>query len=942
MPELAARSAVTLLNNYSVGQDSELFGIIGASRTADAMAVSRLIGSLPASQRVLQISGSVTGKQLSDRELYPNFFRVIPPDDIQVQVMLELLEQLDWNYVAIVYDEDDYGRSAATELRRLAEDRQICVPVFESMPIDTSSEAFNSRANHIAEEMKSTENGLVRGMVILGGRRTTRQLIRKLASQVNYVNLILSEAIGLQPTALQMAGGQVITIARGALLTSPQYFDLPEFRTFWNQMWTDQAAFASQAEKIPWLRSYFQEMAGCDGEGLNCWTSTSSQRAELLVPSSRAGEGLSLYSWYELKAVAVMASLLKQLHLRECGSVSGLCPALSSAIRDRPGLQAALEASTLPVSNLAPMVSTFANVSDLAFDESGNVRQQRDIQYMVYNFRESQGNFVFKQVGTLAENTLTIDTPGVEFYSETGSALTWSQLPPAQCDNNHDCLQCEHDVSSDVIFMSGDFYVVAIVPVHSKDPENSLKCGDIQKVAGADVAEAVVYGVKDVNEKKNIFKDVLRDRSVGLVVINSCSSPLLVRQRLLDLHTGRLILPGGRNASSIVPNIMGYVGAYYSGNSIAAADTLTDIKYPFVQVSAASTSPDLSDRNKYPYFLRLVPPDNTQAQVILDVVTRLEANYVQIIYDSSTAYAAGLYKAIEEEINSCRYNVCIAQAIPVTPREDATQYTQILDKLRTKPSAKVVITILHPVEIEKTMDAIFLLRKSTDNFLFIGTDSWGRRYELIEGRSKLGGSLVLSQEVAVDKSFERYFAEVDPSLSENPWLKPFWEKRGECYFDKSFERAGKSGPCSEDFAVDYVQDFRAPFHINAVYALVLGFNGALSKYCGTQATGICDAMTSERLVAEMKKVGDWKQDVLTLKMADLMLPGGSEFTSVCPNNVECSKCFNRSRCQNGPSEPAPSTGDGVSVAVPIGLNADNPPERHQWHREEPDIKDRPP
>nr|KAG5689320.1 hypothetical protein BaRGS_022044 [Batillaria attramentaria] len=496
----------------------------------------------------------------------------------------ELLEQLDWNYVAIVYDEDDYGRSAATELRRLAEDRQICVPVFESMPIDTSSEAFNSRANHIAEEMKSTENGLVRGMVILGGRRTTRQLIRKLASQVNYVNLILSEAIGLQPTALQMAGG----------------------------------------------------------------------------------------------------------------------------------LQAALEASTLPVSNLAPMVSTFANVSDLAFDESGNVRQQRDIQYMVYNFRESQGNFVFKQ-------------------------------------------------------------------------------------------------------------DVLRDRSVGLVVINSCSSPLLVRQRLLDLHTGRLILPGGRNASSIVPNIMGYVGAYYSGNSIAAADTLTDIKYPFVQV-------------------------------ILDVVTRLEANYVQIIYDSSTAYAAGLYKAIEEEINSCRYNVCIAQAIPVTPREDATQYTQILDKLRTKPSAKVVITILHPVEIEKTMDAIFLLRKSTDNFLFIGTDSWGRRYELIEGRSKLGGSLVLSQEVAVDKSFERYFAEVDPSLSENPWLKPFWEKRGECYFDKSFERAGKSGPCSEDFAVDYVQDFRAPFHINAVYALVLGFNGALSKYCGTQATGICDAMTSERLVAEMKKV----------------------------------------------------------------------------------------
>lgn len=60
----------------------------------------------------------------------------------------------------------------------------------------------------------------------------------------------------------------------------------------------------------------------------------------------------------------------------------------------------------------------------------------------------------------------------------------------------------------------------------------------------------------------------------------------MVRQRLLDLHTGRLPLPDPShlNSSILLSNIMGYVGAYFSGDSIAAAEILTGIGRPFVQV----------------------------------------------------------------------------------------------------------------------------------------------------------------------------------------------------------------------------------------------------------------------------------------------------------------------------------------------------------------------
>ena len=81
-----------------------------------------------------------------------------------------------------------------------------------------------------------------------------------------------------------------------------------------------------------------------------------------------------------------------------------------------------------------------------------------------------------------------------------------------------------------------------------------------------------------------VHQGVLTGRTVGLVVINSCGSQLLVRQRLMELHEGTLALPGGRNSSSILASIIGYVGAYFSASSMAASETLNAFTQPFVQV----------------------------------------------------------------------------------------------------------------------------------------------------------------------------------------------------------------------------------------------------------------------------------------------------------------------------------------------------------------------
>ena len=239
---------------------------------------------------------------------------------------------------------------------------------------------------------------------------------------------------------------------------------------------------------------------------------------------------------------------------------------------------------------------------------------------------------------------------------------------------------------------------------------------------------------------------------------------------------------------------------------------------------------------------------------MLDIVQKIGGNYIQVIYDSTTAYATALFHKLQEETASNNRHVCISQSIATTPHKEVSQYKYIVDKLRNKSAAKIIIVILHSEEIGKVMDAILPLLTSDDNFLFLASEGWGRRQEIIDGKTRLQGSLVLAQEIAVDKVFEQYFALQDSSQSANPWLNRFWETRLNCYMDKSFRRKGKAGPCPENVGEDYKQDSLVPLCIQSTYAVVKGFDAALRQHCGRQASSTCESLNSSLLVSAMHDV----------------------------------------------------------------------------------------
>jgi metabotropic glutamate receptor 4 len=59
--------------------------------------------------KIPQISYASTSPELSNRERFPYFTRVLPSDTLQAEAMAILVKQMGWNYVATISEEGNLG-----------------------------------------------------------------------------------------------------------------------------------------------------------------------------------------------------------------------------------------------------------------------------------------------------------------------------------------------------------------------------------------------------------------------------------------------------------------------------------------------------------------------------------------------------------------------------------------------------------------------------------------------------------------------------------------------------------------------------------------------------------------------------------------------------------------------------------------------------------------
>ena len=328
--------------------------------------------------------------------------------------------------------------------------------------------------------------------------------------------------------------------------------------------------------------------------------------------------------------------------------------------------------------------------------------------------------------------------------------------------------------SNHVYIRNGDFMLGGLFPLHDED------CQTLRELETLHRVEAMVYAIEVINNMTGSH-GILPNISLGFEIYDTCSSEAVSLSnglrfvRYLDIKGWHCTLDNanyGVNQSTLFHNpVMGVIGTESSSTTIVVDQTYSIFHLPMVSYFA--TSDDLSDTSRFPYFLRVVPPDSLQVQAIVDLLLYFDWNYVSFVY-SDDSYGRNAYKRFKKLITDLP--ICIAWDFEIVDEAPRSYFDDMIEKILENENARVVILF---IDISNANNFLAAMNRtgSIGKLQLIGSDGWGMSITEIdvEHMPAAHGALKthLADEVVIN--FEQYFKKLNvTNRRSNPWFSKFW------------------------------------------------------------------------------------------------------------------------------------------------------------------------
>ncbi|XP_069792358.1 metabotropic glutamate receptor 2 [Narcine bancroftii] len=384
------------------------------------------------------------------------------------------------------------------------------------------------------------------------------------------------------------------------------------------------------------------------------------------------------------------------------------------------------------------------------------------------------------------------------------------------------------------ITIDGDLVIGGLFPVHEKG--NGLEdCGRINEHRGIQRLEAMLFALDAINKDADILPGI----KLGAHILDTCSKDTyaleqsleFVRSSLTKVDETEYICPDGSYAihDDMTFAIAGVIGGSYSDVSIQVANLLRLFQIP--QISYASTSAKLSDKTRYDYFARTVPPDFYQAKAMSDILRFFNWTYVSTVASEGDYGETGI-EAFEQEART--RNICIATSEKVGRSMNRKAYDAVVKALMQKPNAKVVVLF---TKSEDARELLAAARRLNASYLWVASDGWGALENVVRGNEEAAhGAITIELAAYPIKEFATYFVNLTPhNNSRNSWFHEFWEQKFRCSLRMS--GCGRNSLKKAKFE----QESKIMFVLNAVYAMAHGLHNMQRALC-PNTTGLCQKM----------------------------------------------------------------------------------------------------
>ncbi|XP_033971041.1 extracellular calcium-sensing receptor-like [Trematomus bernacchii] len=346
------------------------------------------------------------------------------------------------------------------------------------------------------------------------------------------------------------------------------------------------------------------------------------------------------------------------------------------------------------------------------------------------------------------------------------------------------------------MFKDGDIMLGGIFSFHSSwknrrdsymDKPLPLQCTSFN-FREFQFAQAMLFAVEEINNSTDLLPGI----SLGYRIYDSCGSIAKSVRVALAFANGNEVVSQPSEVPCTRPaQVQAIMGETSSSPCMAMATAIGPFHIPMI--SHFATCACLSDKSKYPSFLRTIPSDYYQSRALAQLVKHFGWTWVGAIRTNDDYGNNGM--AIFTE-TAQQLGICLEYSVSFFRNDPPDKIQKIIDIIKASTS-KVIIAFLSHKDLDVILHDFF--HHNLTGYQWIGSESWifDSQTATVDKHHILDGAIGLSIPKAHVSGMREFMLDVRPlNVSSNEMFTTYYETVFSCKFKQSKSSSRNQKECT--------------------------------------------------------------------------------------------------------------------------------------------------
>nr|XP_020444726.1 extracellular calcium-sensing receptor-like [Monopterus albus] len=345
-------------------------------------------------------------------------------------------------------------------------------------------------------------------------------------------------------------------------------------------------------------------------------------------------------------------------------------------------------------------------------------------------------------------------------------------------------------------------------------------------------ALAMIFAIEEINNSTDLLPGI----SLGYKLYDTCDSIARSVRVALALANGNVVVSAPTEAPCTRPaQVQAIIGGTSSSLCMVIANVIGPFHIPLISPFASCAC--LSDKTKYPSFLRTISSDYYQSRALAQLVKHFGWTWVGAIRTNNDYGNNGMATFTE---TAQQLGICLEYSVSFFRTDSLDKIKKIIDIIKASTS-KVIVAFLSPLDMDVLLYAS--AHHNMTGYQWVGSEAWIIDSQTAEKDTHhiLDGAIGLSIPKAHISGMREFILDVKQlSSSSNELFTELWETLFNCKFKQSNSSAENQKECTGHEDPSEVQNIFTDMSLmpafNSVYKGVYAVAHALHSMFGCHVT----------------------------------------------------------------------------------------------------------